>query len=193
MSNAQTTLRELLSSLAQLDDELTIYSTESPTPDSPAIAKVEPESGELRDEATGLVYLVEVFLAKEVAAVWRDWRDGREPTPDELCEAVVFYAERDAYLPIDSTARPASLDPDQVPKDLHPLIPLAEVFGISDDPARERLVLRTPPEEMKRARATVLNYEDELDDWLAGPESTAEEPTEEYVAFSALRMAVDFA
>lgn len=90
MQNGTTTLRELLSTLPDLDADLTIYSSESPTPGSPAIAKLEPKSGDLSDEASGLVYLLEVFLAKEVESVWRDRRGGRRPSPDELCEAVIL-------------------------------------------------------------------------------------------------------
>jgi hypothetical protein len=38
---------------------------------------------------------------KEVLQVWTRWRDGRTPTDDEACEAVVHYAEHDAYLPVE--------------------------------------------------------------------------------------------
>lgn len=60
---------------------------------------MEPESGGVPNEAAGMEYLLEVFLAQEVAEVWRRWRPGREPTEDELCQAVIYYAENDAYLP----------------------------------------------------------------------------------------------
>ena len=44
-------------------------------------------------------YLLEVSLAKEVVQVWSEWRDGRRPTAIDKCEAVIYYAEHDAYLP----------------------------------------------------------------------------------------------
>lgn len=47
----------------------------------------------------GFEYLLEVDIASEVIEVWTSWRAGRSPTVDEACEAVIHYAENDAYLP----------------------------------------------------------------------------------------------
>lgn len=98
-----TSLKQLLVSLPDLDDDLTIYSTREATAGSPAVAALEPDSGDLPKSAEGLDYLLEVSLAKEVAEVWRSWRDGREPSPEELCEAVIFYAENDAFIPVEGS------------------------------------------------------------------------------------------
>jgi len=46
-------------------------------------------------------YLLEVNLAREAVEVWRDWRDGAVPTPEEATLAVIHYAEFDAYQPVD--------------------------------------------------------------------------------------------
>jgi len=46
----------------------------------------------------GMKYLLEVELAKEVIQVWRDWRNGKEPSPLEKYQAVLYYEENDAYL-----------------------------------------------------------------------------------------------
>ncbi len=46
----------------------------------------------------GMQYLLEVELAKEVIQVWKDWRNGKEPTLQEKYQAVLYYAKHDAYL-----------------------------------------------------------------------------------------------
>lgn len=46
----------------------------------------------------GMKYLLEVELAKEVIQVWKDWRSGKEPSPHEKCQAVLYYSGHDAYL-----------------------------------------------------------------------------------------------
>jgi hypothetical protein len=46
-----------------------------------------------------MLYLLEVSLAREVLEVWTAWRDGRRPTISEACEAIIYYASNDAYLP----------------------------------------------------------------------------------------------
>lgn len=55
---------------------------------------------------------------------------------------------------------------------------------------REDRIAKAAPEEL--AALTAINrYEDELDDWLAGPEADSPAPSAEYIAFSAMRMAAD--
>jgi len=46
----------------------------------------------------GMKYLLEVELVKEVIQVWKDWRNGKEPSPMEKFQAVLYYVENDAYL-----------------------------------------------------------------------------------------------
>ena len=48
---------------------------------------------------SGYHYLLEVDLACEVIEVWRAWRGGIKPTPEEATLAIIYYAEHDAYLP----------------------------------------------------------------------------------------------
>jgi hypothetical protein len=92
------TLVEVVAALATLDDKLTIYvSTRGPLAhESPAVVELEPEGGRA---PAGMRYVLEVPLAKEVLAVWREWRGGREPDPVEATEAIIYYADHDAYLP----------------------------------------------------------------------------------------------
>lgn len=95
------TLRELADRLEQLDEDLTIYAVggAGAGPESPAAVTHEPEDGSVPSEAAGMEYLLEVAQAQEALEVWRQWRDGRDPTPEETCEAIIYYARNDAYLP----------------------------------------------------------------------------------------------
>jgi hypothetical protein len=49
----------------------------------------------------GLRYFLEVDLAREVLQVWSAWRDGRKPSLDDAVVAIIYYAQRDAFLPVD--------------------------------------------------------------------------------------------
>jgi hypothetical protein len=50
---------------------------------------------------------------------------------------------------------------------------------------------RAAPEEIAYLTAAITRFDDELDDWLAGPEANNPNPTREYLAFSSMRMVVD--
>ena len=83
------------------DSDLTLYAPASRplSAGSPglAAARIGPDGGGRR-----LSYLLEVDLAREAIEVWSEWRNGRVPTRDERVAAVAFYADNDAYLPVDS-------------------------------------------------------------------------------------------
>lgn len=81
----------------------------------------------------------------------------------------------------------------EVPNDLYVLIPYAEIWGIADDWKREHVLQATPNQLKENLKAVVLQNGDLLDAWLAGPEATSPDPSDAYVAFSAMRMAADFA
>ncbi|MCO8120754.1 hypothetical protein NHH03_03320 [Stieleria sp. TO1_6] len=93
-------------------------------------------------------------------------------------------------LPHPDAAVP-KLDPRIVPLALHDLIPYAERYGIADDGYRAQLIELLDNSERDDLFLTVIRFDDALDDWLAGPDATTACPTIEYVAFSALRMAID--
>jgi len=84
------------------------------------------------------------------------------------------------------------LRPDKVPEKLWPLIPCAEIWGITDDLIREDFVNKATAKARSELKKVVAEYAKELDDWLAGPEALAKNPSKEYIAFTAMRMAVDF-
>src|SRR6476469_3505388 len=83
------------------------------------------------------------------------------------------------------------LDAVKVPAALRPLIPLAEQFGVSDDLIREDLITKSSAEELEAMRRAVEAHADAFDEWLAGPEAEGPEYSEEYIAFTCLRMAAD--
>ncbi len=84
------------------------------------------------------------------------------------------------------------LDVSNVPGGLRPYVAYAEVCGISDDGYREALVERAPEAARRDLVQVVELIDDQLDEWLAGPEADRFPPTPEYVAFSAMRMAADY-
>jgi hypothetical protein len=88
---------------------------------------------------------------------------------------------------------PASLEASRIPQDLWPLIPYASFWGVSDDLERERLVAEASPEIIENLKFAMRQFAPQLDSWLAGPEADQERPSAEYVAFSAMRMAADYA
>ena len=84
-----------------------------------------------------------------------------------------------------------ALDVAKVPESLRPLVPLAERFGVSDDLMREDLVAKSPAEELADMRRAVEAHADAFDEWLAGPAAEGPHFTNEYIAFTCLRMAAD--
>jgi hypothetical protein len=85
------------------------------------------------------------------------------------------------------------LDPQRVPEPLRRLIPLAELWGVGDDLIRDDMVKKAPAAAIAELKRIVDQYDDLLDEWLAGPEAEGPTFTPEYTAFSAMRMAADFA
>jgi len=92
------TLRDVIEQLGEFGDDETIYA-ESPTPTALAAVATEPADG--APPAAGLEYLLEVVAAREAIDVRQAWRPGREPTLEDKLEAVLYYAENDAWLPAD--------------------------------------------------------------------------------------------
>jgi hypothetical protein len=88
---------------------------------------------------------------------------------------------------------PIRLNPENVPEPLRHLIPLAELWGVSDDLIRADMVRRAPRAAVDDLRRIIEEHDDLLDDWLAGPEAKGPTYSAEYTAFSAMRMAIDFA
>jgi hypothetical protein len=94
------TLREVIERLDQFGDDETIYA-ESTRPTARAVVAPEPDDGSVPPVAAGLTYLLEVAAAREAIDVWRAWRNGKAPTPNDELKAVTYYAENDAWLPVE--------------------------------------------------------------------------------------------
>jgi hypothetical protein len=73
------------------------------------------------------------------------------------------------------------------------LIPLATVFGAVDDTERARIVDEASPAQIKELKTAITTHNAALDAWLAGPEAKGPKYSPEYLAFSAMRMAADYA
>lgn len=78
-----------------------------------------------------------------------------------------------------------------VPNELLCLAPHASIFGIADDSARIELFKMCPADALLKLKDDVLQLDDALDAWLAGPEADEVNPSDAYVCYSALRMGVD--
>lgn len=61
----------------------------------------EPDDGSVSPAAAGLNYFLEVALAREAVDVWGRWRPGRTPTLEDKVAAVTYYAQNDAWLPVE--------------------------------------------------------------------------------------------
>jgi hypothetical protein len=92
------TLRDVIARIDEFGDDETIYA-ESPTPTARAAVATEPDDGS--PPAEGLEYLLEIAAAREAIEVWQAWRGGRQPTLEDKLEAVVYYAQNDAWLPVE--------------------------------------------------------------------------------------------
>lgn len=85
------------------------------------------------------------------------------------------------------------LNPDNVPKELVPLLPLAEKWGIGDDGDREDAVHQAPTSELEDlVQAVDGHIYETLDDWLINNARNENLPNEYYVLTS-LFMAVESA
>lgn len=81
-----------------------------------------------------------------------------------------------------------------VPPEIVGLIKLAKKWNIGDDFEREQKIRSTTKLELLELATCLDNIDtDILFNWLSGPESFSENPSEEYIAFSILTMAVDLA
>lgn len=86
----------------------------------------------------------------------------------------------------------AQLRRELLPRELWPLIPYAEFWGISDDAYREELISAAPTRLTQELKSFLSQYESPLVLWLAGPEAQGAPLTPEYLALSALLRVYDY-
>jgi hypothetical protein len=94
-SLSAVTLDQVVKRLDSLDRHATIYAARPWLAGARAAVALEPEDGDVPAEADGLEYFLEVAIALEVAAVAPEGRK---------LEAVIYYAENDAFLPGDGAS-----------------------------------------------------------------------------------------
>jgi len=87
-------LRDLLREPDQLPTDAVLYAVRPWTATSDVVVS------EADSPPDGHEYLLEVDVVLDVLRVWSAWRDEVLPTPEQAAEAVIHYAERDAYLPV---------------------------------------------------------------------------------------------
>lgn len=95
------------------------------------------------------------------------------------------------YQLLDYEPAVSPLDARNVPERLRHLVPYARIWGVGDDTLREVLVRKAGRKALLDLKDAVASVDDLLDGWLAGPEADESHPSEEYLAFSAMRMTVD--
>jgi hypothetical protein len=92
----------LIARIDEIDPELVIYTLEADRSLWSCGSEVLLVDNTIHDVTLaeqGMHYFMEVWVAQEVVEVWRRWSSTAEPTSDEKCEAVLYYAINDAYLP----------------------------------------------------------------------------------------------
>jgi len=94
------TLREVIGNVENLSDDLTIYATKAVEwdIDAPAALVLSSDTEEIGIRFEDLSYFLEVEIAKEVLSVWSEWRNGTNPNELERIEALIYYADNDAYI-----------------------------------------------------------------------------------------------
>ncbi|WP_162907092.1 hypothetical protein [Allorhizocola rhizosphaerae] len=92
----------LVDSIDDISDELVVFVAEGSEVNASSPIKLVDEDEE--EPPPGMRYLLEASIAKEVLQVWSAWRDGRIPSQDEACQAIVHYAKHDAYIPVELAA-----------------------------------------------------------------------------------------
>lgn len=113
--------------------------------------------------------------------------------PDQEYELLSVEEMRRRYGLVAENRPVIRLDSGNVPENLRHLVPYAEFWGVGDDLIRDDMLRRAPMEAIADLKRIIEAHEDLLDDWLAGPDAESSEPSAEYLAFSAMRMAADFA
>ena len=111
--------------------------------------------------------------------------------PNKPFEVLSVEEMRRKYGLVAANRPVVKLNPARVPIDLQPLIPYAELWGVGDDLIRGDMLRSAAPEALEDLKRVIELFDDALDEWLAGPEADNAKPTDEYLAFSAMRMAAD--
>jgi hypothetical protein len=87
-----------------------------------------------------------------------------------------------------------NLNPANVPQSVAYLIPVAAQWGFEDDADRYRALKRADQRQLQQLVHCMDQVDDtELEEWLAGHESSRNPPTREYIAITCLIITVSLA
>ncbi|MBI9017755.1 MAG: hypothetical protein JEZ07_10905 [Phycisphaerae bacterium] len=120
----------------------------------------------------------------------------KNPKQIDIDENVIFFDElknevinrMETYSQFCLENQYIELDPDNLPEILRPYIPLAEIWGVSDESSRENLIEKAPANAKLHLFEIINEIKIPLDDWLNWEETNTEEVTNEYIAFRSMRM-----
>ena len=104
-------LADVVENVDNVDRRLIMYAVRPWTAQSPIWAA---HLDEIDGRPDGFEYMLEVDLAKAAIEVWSSWRDDQVPTTAQACGAVIWYAEHDAWQPVERSDQ----DPDYMRSDL---------------------------------------------------------------------------
>ncbi len=92
----ERTLEQIIDNLNRIDDSMTICASRS-VEWSP-LSKAELCTSDQVNRECKLPYFLEVAVAKNVLRAWSFARGGSVPSLAKKCEALIYYAENDAYI-----------------------------------------------------------------------------------------------
>jgi len=88
----------LLANLNDYDDNQIIFTPDASFPKDGNVFLLTSEESEEADDK--LKYVLELYLVSELLDVWSKWRNSKLPTTEEKIEAINYYAQNDAYIPV---------------------------------------------------------------------------------------------
>src|SRR5688572_28256565 len=98
-------LLDVAKQLDDIADDMTIYGQKIDgewRPDSPVqLVHVPIFSEDDPEPPEGMTYALEIFLCKEVVEAYIDHSGKKEPSDLEKAQAIAYYADNDAYLPVE--------------------------------------------------------------------------------------------
>ena len=85
------------------------------------------------------------------------------------------------------------MNKENIPENLHSIIPIVDKYGIGDDIEREKVINEQSKEQLVEIVRQLIIKEIDLQKWLFGPEMERTPSTAEYVSFTNFIMAIDSA
>jgi hypothetical protein len=96
------TLADVIRQIDDLEADLAIYAAPRWHAGARALVLREPGDGTVPPEARGMTYVMRVNHARRAIAGRKSWRPDLAITPEQLCDAVLYYARFDEVEPLSS-------------------------------------------------------------------------------------------